>query len=65
MHIRSKMLDAVERFVSQKGEHGLLIPGIKYMEGHAQMLGGIGAAGPEIIQPMHFVSLRLDSRNGV
>ena len=65
MHIRRKMLHAIKRFVSQQGQDGLLISGIKHVEGHAQMLGGVGATGPEIIQPMHFVPLLLESRYGV
>ena len=65
MHIRRKMLHAIKRFVLQEGKDGLLISGIKHVEGHAQMLGGVGATGPEIIQPMHFVPLLLESRNRV
>ena len=59
------MLHAVKRFLSQKGEDRFLITGIEHVEGHTQMLGGVGATGPEIIQTMHLVSLLLESHNGV
>jgi hypothetical protein len=65
MHIGGKMLDTVERFFSQEREYGFFIPSIKHVKGHTQVFGGIGATGPEIIQPLHLMALPLESHHGV
>ena len=65
MHISGKMLHTIERFLAQKRQNRLLIPGIKHMKGHTQLLRGVRATSPKIIKTVHFVPLLLESRSGV